>query len=270
MPDPLFESLRRPAPVTPPDTSVIRRRGEQRKRRTTIAAVAGAVLVVVALVAPVAALTRGDDKTTPPILPSPTRTADATWAHTIPADFPLGDGIPMPGEASAQMEHGTGLPLLPCQDGQSSLGQSAGWSDVARATNADAVDPADGIESRVLALYASDTDAEQVVTGIGQMYAACPSRSEPGAEVVERIGDRAWLLTVVGTDKPVGQIVTVAQVGNAVLVQQDALDASHPGGTDAQLADIRAGQEHVVAAMCAFAADPCSAPPPATNTAVPN
>jgi len=223
------------------------------------------------VVAPVAALTRGDDKANPPVLPSPTQTATQTATHTIPGDFPLGDGIPMPGEATAQMERGKGLPLLPCRNGQSSLDQSAGWTDVATATNADVVDQADGTDSRVLALYGSQADAEQAVAAIAQMYAACTSESSgAGDEVAQSLGDgSAWLLTVAGTDGPFGDIVTVVQVGNAVLVQHDTLNADYPGGIQAQLADIRTGQAHVVGAMCVFATERCS-PPPATSTAAPD
>src|SRR5690349_11103538 len=100
MSDPMFQSFREPLEVAPPDPRTLRLRGERRARRTTIATLAGAVLLVVAVVAPVAALTGGDDKSAPPVLPSPspTRTVDVAWVRTIPDDFPLGDGIPMPGE----------------------------------------------------------------------------------------------------------------------------------------------------------------------------
>ena len=59
MPDPMFDSLRQPAPVTPPDLSVIRRRGRQRTRRTAIAAVVGALALVAALGLLPAALATG-------------------------------------------------------------------------------------------------------------------------------------------------------------------------------------------------------------------
>lgn len=258
MADPMFRTLRQPLAVAPPDAAEIRLRGERRGRRTAMASVAGAVLVVVAIVAPVAALTHGDKKSAPPVLPSPSRTADGTWVHKIPDAFPLGDGLPMPGEASAGIEHGKGSPLQPCRVGQSSLGQSGGWTDVASATNADVVDPADGTDSRVLALYTSGAEAEQVVASIGQMYAECsPGSPDGGPQVVQQIGDgNAWLLTLVDPRRPVDQLITVERVGNALLVQTDTFspDARTP---DQKLADVRAGQKQVIAAMCVFAASGC-------------
>jgi len=264
MSDPMFRSFHEPLPVSPPDPRELRRRGERRARRTTIATLAGAVLLVVAVVAPVAALTRGDDKSAPPVLPSPspTRTVDAAWVRTIPGDFPLGDGIPMPGEASAAMERGKGDPLLPCRNGQSSLGQSTGWVDVATATNVGAVDPSDGTDTRVLALYANESGAQQAKASIAQMYAACtPGAPGVDPQIVKRIGNAdAWLLTVSGSHSNAGQLVTVEQVGNALLVQLDYVKVLDIGAADQELAAVRAGQAHVVAAMCVFAAEPCDAP----------
>ena len=274
MPDPAFESFQQPIGVLPPDPREIRRRGDRRSRRTAIATVVGAAAVVAAVVAPVAALTSDNDRPTPPsntTTPTPSPTPSGLWKLSIPDDFPLGDGIPMPGEASAGMQRGKGSAVPPCGDTVSSLGQSAGWTDVATATNADVVDAVDGTDSRVLALYANGADAKQVLASIAQMYDACPP-GQPGVgpEVAQRIGDgNAWVLTLVATDLPVGQIVTVERVGNALLVQHDSLKVSYPGGTDAQLADIRGGQKHVVAAMCIFAADPCAGPPPAAQTSTP-
>ena len=270
MPDPMFDSLRQPAPVTPPDLSVIRRRGRQRTRRTAIAAVVGALALVAAIAVPVAALTGGDDSN-PPILPSPTPTrAAGSWLHTIPGDFPLGAGIPMPGEASAGMERGTGTPLQPCRDGQSSQGQ-AGWADVATATNADVVDPADGVDRRTLALYADASSARAALDSVTQMYAECPpGQSGPAPIAVEPVGDQdAWVVTLAATDSPVADLVTIVRVGNALLVQQDSLRPQDVRSREQQLADVRAGQAPVVAAMCIFAADPCASPPAVTGAATP-
>ncbi|MGY2873836.1 hypothetical protein ACVW00_001026 [Marmoricola sp. URHA0025 HA25] len=270
MSDPMFRSFSQPLEVTPPDASEVRLRGERRARRTTIATVVGAVVLVLAVVAPVAALTNGDKKATPPILPSPSQTqkADGAWVRKVPDGFPLGDGIPMPGEASAATEHDKGLPLMTCRDGQSSLGQSAGWVDVATATNQGVVDPADGVDSRLLALYASGSDAEQAQAHIAAMYGECtPGAPGVGPQVAQRIGDGdAWVLTVADSSSPVAQLVTVERVGNALLVQQDLLRPANVRSFEEQLADVRAGQAQVVAAMCVFAAEPCTAPPPDVAT----
>jgi hypothetical protein len=264
MSDPMFRSFRQPLEVSPPDPRELRLRGERRARRTTIATLAGAVLLVVAVVAPVAALSNGDDKSAPPVLPSPspTRPANVAWVRTIPDGFPLGEGIPMPGEASAQMQRGEGQPLLPCGNGQSSLGQSQGWTDVATASNSRVVDPVDGIDTRLLALYASDQEARQVPVNIAQMYDACtPGAPGVGPEVVRRVGDQnAWTLTYPTSSKPVGQLITIEQVGNAVLVQRDTLNAADDRTVQQRLAEVRAGQRNVVAAMCVFAAEPCAPP----------
>jgi hypothetical protein len=257
MPDPIFDSLRDPAPVVPPDVSVIQRRGEQRKRRTAIATVVGVVAVAAAIVVPLAALT-GGDKAAPPVdRPTPTRTVDGDWVRAIPAGFPLGAGIPMPGEATAQTEHGTGTPLQPCADGQSSLGQ-AGWTDVATATNRGAVDPSDGIDSRLLALYADDASAREALDSIARMYAACPGSGGGVPVSAEPLSDgSAWLLTFEEGSKSAGVLVTATRVGNALLVQQDALRRNDERSRDQQLADVRSGQAQVVAAMCVFAEAGC-------------
>jgi hypothetical protein len=267
----MFDSLRRPAPVTPPDLAVIRRRGEQRSRRTAIAAVVGAVAVVVAIAVPAAVLAGGDDKSSPPILPSPTPTHAATgWVRTIPDDFPLGAGIPMPGEASAGMEHGQGTPLQPCRNGQSTLGQT-GWADVATATNAGAVDPADGADRRTLALYGDAQGAKDALDSVAQMYAACPpGQTGPAPIAAESVGEgNAWVITLEATNSPVAQLVSIVRVGNALLVQQDSLRPQDVRSHEQQLADVRAGQAPVVAAMCIFAADPCASPPAVTGAATP-
>lgn len=262
MSDPMFQSFREPLEVAPPDPRTLRLRGERRARRTTIATLAGAVLLVVAVVAPVAALTGGDDKSAPPVLPSPspTRTVDVAWVRTIPDDFPLGDGIPMPGEASAGIQHDTGSPLLPCRDGQSSLAQSDGWTDVATSTNQGAVDPADGVDARLLALYGTGADAKQAQVSIAQMYGECtPGAPGVGPQVAQPIGDGdAWLLTLADSSSPVAQLVTVERVGNALLVQKDILRPPNVRSFEQQLADVRAGQTHVIDAMCIFAAEPCA------------
>jgi hypothetical protein len=271
MPDPMFDSLRQPAPVTPPDLGVIRRRGEQRKRRTALAAAVGALAVVAAVVVPVAALTGGDQKSAPDpmITPSPTQAANGAWVHRIPDTFPLGDGVGMPGEATATMKRGAGTPLPPCADGQSTEGQS-GWADVATATNGDVVSSTD-VTKRLLALYADASSAKDALDSVVQMYAACPpgqtGQTGPGPMVAERFGAQdAWVVTVGSESPPVGAIVTIERVGNALLVQQDALKPTSVRSRDQQLADVRAGQAQVVADMCIFAAEACATPPTVTQT----
>jgi hypothetical protein len=103
------------------------------------------------------------------------------------------------------------------------------------------------------------------------MYAACPHGPGGGVPIAaERIGhENAWVLTFEESGSSASRLVTVERVGNALLVQQDSLKPSNVRSQDQQLADVRAGQARVVAAMCMFAADPCSAPPPVTETSTP-
>jgi hypothetical protein len=63
----------------------------------------------------------------------------------------------------------------------------------------------------------------------------------------------------------VPDLVTIELVGNALLVQRDSLRPPDVRSTNLQLADVRAGQKNVVAAMCIFAADPCPSTGPSPS-----
>jgi hypothetical protein len=272
MSDPMFRSFRQSVEVTPPDPAEIRRRGERRGRRTTIAAVVGAVALVVAVVAPVAALTHGDDKTTPPVItPTRTPTPNGQWRLAIPDDFPLGDGVPMPGEASASMRRGETTPLTWCGSHLWSADQLPASTDVASATNSDVVGTADGTDTRTLAVYPDAETAKQIVAVIEQALDGCPGSGSGESERAERMADEeAWLLTSASTPRQVASLLSLKRVGNALLLQQDGLRGQDQSTAAQRLADIRAGQRHVVAAMCLFAADACATPPAATQTSLPD
>jgi hypothetical protein len=258
MSDPIFESFKQPVEVAPPDAREIRRRGDRRRRRTAIATVAGAALVVAAVVAPVAALTSGDERTGPPVLtpspsPSPSPSPDGAWVQVVPDGFPLADGVPMPGEGIAQVRHDVGSPLTVCGTELWSADHPEGWVDVATATNADDVDPADGTTGRTLALYADETGAKRVLATLAEELDACSVRQYGD---IRRVGDSdAWALRLVATSSPEGELITVVRAGNALLLQRDGLQTGL--GVEEQLGYVLAGQESVVAAMCVFAAEPC-------------
>ena len=270
MPDPIFESFQQPVEVSPGDPRDIRRRGDRRRRRTAIATVAGAAAVIAAVVAPVAALSGGDEKPAPPLYtPSPTATPSGAWRLTVPGDLPLGDGVAMPGEATAPVHPGEGTTLSVCGTDVWSADRPEAWTDVATATNADDVEAADGTDSRTLALYPDGAAAKRVLAGVAQALDACssdPSGHGPGT--AERVGDGyAWVLRrpeATGSG-PSSALVTAARVGNALLVQRDDLRSGGDLTMDEAVAFYREGQAGVVAAMCVFAADPCaSADPPGT------
>lgn len=274
MPDPIFESFRQPVEVVPPEVGEIRRRGERRRRRTAIATVVGAVVAVAAVIVPVAALTGGESSAPPitPMTPSPTPTSSPTtsgvWQLTVPENFPLGDGLPMPGEATAPVRHDEGTTVAVCGGEVWSAEEPVPWTDVATATNADDVDPADGADSRTLALYPDAETAKQTLSGLEHALDVCPATTggDP-AGTADRVGDAdAWVLRLSAVSRPVGQLVTFTRVGNALLVQtDDVADVAALEQVEEQLGYVRAGQAAVVEAMCVFAADPCASSDPSAG-----
>jgi hypothetical protein len=263
MPDPIFESFQERVELSPPDPREIRRRGDRRRRRTAIATVAGAVVAVAAVIAPVAALTRGDDGPPPPAI-TPTSTPTGRWLLTVPENFPLGHGVPMPGEATAPVHQDEGTTLTACGSEIWSADRPEPWADVATATNADAVDAADGTDSRTLALYPDAATAKRVLADAADALDACPAQEAGGnGETVERVGNgNAW---VVDRSESGGELFFAVRVGNALLLQRDGFGAAGPGNLDEELTFFRENQATVLEAMCIFAADPCPGSAPSAT-----
>ncbi len=249
-----------------------RRRGDQIRRRTHTLLAAGAAAAVVAITIPVIALTTGDDaKELPPADPTPEHTvelsedADGAAQTTIPDDFPLAEGLPVP-EESGELDE-------PSRNNESML--AAGELTACGTVTAPA-NPADRLTTRAtgadegsareLQLFRTRGQAAEAMALLRELYGRCAvDESEPPYVVRTSVsdpgvGDEALAVERV-TDGGVGRTVLVfVTVGNALLVH-----LTGDAGSDASALreEAVAGIEPVLAAMYAAflpEADPDTTP----------
>jgi hypothetical protein len=261
MPDPIdeLEGFTMPT-VHPLPPGEVRRRGDRIRRRNRALATVGGMAVVAAIAAPLAAVASHQGSSGPePADPGPS----VAWVRTIPADFPLTDGLP----TTTKTRDGY-------QPQAVDVCESEAWAtgdatDVRQATYSDGIE---GGDDRVLALFPTQADAESSVDALDAGVRACADRTggaTRSAEVVPSdVGDQslAWANQMGDGQMFVFQAV---RVGNAVLLDS----AFAMGGGDTQVVRqtvdlLQRRSADVLASMCVFSAEPCDAPPATGEGAV--
>jgi hypothetical protein len=261
MPDPIEELENFTSPgltMTPMPASEVRRRGTRLRRRNTALATVAGVAAVAVIATPLAVAAGGHNSSNPQPVPPATQQA-TEWVTTIPADFPLTDGMPEKNghDGSPVTARDTYEPQAVdvCEGGE-------GWApdgakDVSQATY---TGESEGGQDRTLALYGDDGAATATLTSLTAQVEACAASSAGKNRSAEVVASDADSLSYVDHMSDAGDMFvhTVQRVGNALL-----LDSTYAmGGGDPQvvqqtvnlLTDKSAG---VLDAMCAFAPDPC-------------
>jgi hypothetical protein len=259
------------SPMNALPAAEIRRRGDRLRRRNNALAGAGGALAVAALIGIPVAInannTPAEIQPAPPA-PSPTETESQTtapvdWLTTIPADFPITEGMVTGG---GQAFEGGVDAFSICDFGYPT---SRGTADTQTWVYSD-----DGESSatRVIQLWSDDEAARASVQALEQAVQDCPAQPTPGGEdIIEsklvdfRTGgdvSTTFIQQIVADDGLVSQlsVVEVTVVGNAVLVDWSYGSAAGDDVVDfvtQRLAELSAETR---AAMCVFAADPCAGP----------
>lgn len=275
MPDPMDELENFTSPgltMDPLPAAEVRRRGNRLRRRNTALAAAGGVLAVAVIAAPFAVMAGHTSSSDPD--PAPKPGPGVTWQQTIPADFPLSDGMP---RATAQDEYVAQADADAC-DG-------LGWSPDGPPPTVDVQQIVqtenEGGVDRALALYADDEAAARARQGLQARVRECAAETDGKSRYTEDVSSSASSLVYVDHVSEIGEMYAhqVVQVGNALLL---TTVYSMGGGDPAivqQTADlIERKNAPVVDAMCVFsstgcgstsnAVDPTGAAAPAT-TAIP-
>jgi len=265
--------------VTPLPPSEVRRRGERMRRRHNALAALGGVAAIALIATPIAIIAGGSNQALPPANPSSptvTTTQSATpgrWRTTIPAGFPLAQGWPEPTEPGDGLGiAGPSRNLAVDEPGAMCPATAVSVPAPVDELAATWTQPAD-YRSRQLLLFADDTQAHQYADWLRDTFANCEGvESGDGYIISASVQDYqpvtfAWNATLrselQGAPAPGIQLVQVAVVGNAVLV-----NAGSDEGSDAQAMNNEyAGQAvDVLAAMDVFEGAP-QATEPAQTTA---
>lgn len=247
MPDPIdqLEGFEMPT-VTPLPPAEVRRRGNRIRRRNNALATVGGIAVVAAIVAPIAVLaSHGRTGSAPqPAAPSPS----VTWVQQVPADFPLGDGLPRATIRDTYEQQA--VPVC----------ENAVWApdgvDVRQAVQTES----EGGWDRSVAVYATENDASRARTTLAAQVERCAAATDGKARWAEVVASGADSLVYVDHVSDAGDMFAhrVVQVGNALLVDTTY---AHGGGDPAvvqQTAELLAEKSAgVVGAMCVFSANPC-------------
>ncbi len=249
-------------PLPPAD---VRRQGERLRRRNNALAGAGAALAVAVIVTPIAVLSTGGDGDAGP---DPARPAGVDWVTTIPARFPVDDG--MGGDSGIPTQVGTdvvsGEQVLPAIN----LCGTDVWSptDAADTLGATWSDRVEGGEQRTLALYADDATAERSLSRVAAAVEGCtPSGSAAvpaplDSDLAEQ--STAWVLQYLDSGRPTGDtdVWQVARVGNALLLDKTYVPDADPEVSQQTVTLLAERAAGVVDAMCVFAAEGCATPSP--------
>lgn len=243
--------------MNPMSASEVRRRGTRLRRRNTALATVGGVLAVAVIATPFAVGAGGDGSSNPQPVPPATQTA-TEWVTTIPASFPLTDGMP-----EKNGHDGSPVEARDTYEPQAvEVCEGEGWSpgEATDVSQAAYTGETEGGHDRTLALYSNDGAAATALTFLTTQVEACAAASDGKDRWTDVVESDADSLSYVGHMSDAGDMFvhTVERVGNALL-----LDSTYTmGGGDPQvvqqtvdlLTDKSAG---IVDAMCVFAADPC-------------
>lgn len=294
-----FEELRSltdeggPVPALP--AREVRRRGDRMRRRRNALSAVGAAVAVAALTsgglvvndaltgATPAPAPASQAPSRPAGTPTPAETSEAPavdWVTEIPEGFPLAVGLPEPGgdvpEWTWSDKKSQPLSAVAC-GGDEQLSTDSRRADSLRVQ----VTPPDASVWRHVILFEDDAAARQAYTDARSSAIVCAEMSPVGDDT--EVTEARWEMTedrraghpvvqvrgriyAAGTETRVpGRVATqVVRVGNALLVARidDAASNTEPDADEQQLA---ADVDTIVAAMCAFEAEPCAEPPAVTE-----
>jgi hypothetical protein len=259
MRDPLdeLESFTSPGlTMNPLPASEVRRRGTRMRRRNNALAAVGAVAAVALIATPIAMAAGGGNAGHTPD-PAETPTA-VPWVTTIPAGFPLTDGLPETnGHDGSPVEARPGYhqqAVEVCADEAWTPDQT---TDVQQATY---TGESEGGQDRTLALYRTGRAAEEAMTTLTARVQQCAAASAGEGRSAEVIAADADTVAYADHVSDAGDMFVnrVVRVGNAVL-----LDSTYAmGGGDPQVVQqtvdlLEEDAAGTVDAMCVFAEDPC-------------
>ena len=264
--------------VTPLPPSEVRRRGERLRRRHNALAAVGGVAAIALIATPIAILAGGDNQAlqpTNPSSPTVTTTQSATpgvWLTTIPAGFPLAQGWPEPTEPGEGLGiAGPSRNLAVDEPGAMCPATAVSVPAPVDELAATWTQPAD-YRSRQLLLFASNGQAQQYADWLRDTFANCEGvESGDGYVISASVVDYqpvtfAWNATLrselQGAPAPGLQLVQVAVVGNAVLVNAGSDEGSSAQAMNNEYAGQVVG---VLAAMDVFTGEPQSSDSPHTT-----
>lgn len=244
----------------PLPASEVRRRGARLQRRNRVlAGVAGAAAVAVVAV-PFAVASAHHGSSAPQPMPAPAH----TWTQTIPAGFPLTDGMP---DGSRVMRADVQDALQPCGTQAWSFDGPVRTTDHASAWY---TQDSEGGRTRGLAVYPTGDDASRAMRLIRRDVGACPSQDVQGPSnqtftwepAASDLGDDSavWVSRYSDPSGLTGEmdVVQVVQVGNALLVDH----AHGTGAGDSAVVDQLVGQladatSPILADLCVFSDPAC-------------
>jgi hypothetical protein len=254
MPDPIDElegfTMSTVNPLPPGD---VRRRGDRIRRRNNAVAAIGGLVVIAAIATPLAVIAghHGSSDSVPP-----TRTVE--WTHTVPAAFPLTDGMPAATQTRPGFEQ---------QDVDVCANQAWSTDGATDARQATYTGETEGGSDRVLAVYPTERDAELALEALDANTQACAAETEDAKQrwvtvVPSDVGQGSLTYANHMSDAGDMFVVQVVRVGNALL--RDTTYAM--GGGDPQVVQqtadlLEENSAEVVASMCVFSATPCETPP---------
>ncbi len=252
-------------PLPPSD---VRRQGDRLRRRNNVLAGVGAAVAVAVIVTPLAILgSRGDGDASPDPAPTP-RTE---WRQSIPADFPLGDGMPDDAVVSADPPYGE-VVMETVNLCDAEVWSAADARDLLGAVWTNGIE---GGEQRTLAVYADDAAAEQAVRAfddaIGGGCSIGNQASSTDVTPLNSQGTLGWVESYVREGAPSGaRVGQLTLVGNALLL--DHVFVPEQSGAVAEqaaqtLADSASG---VIEAMCVFSPLGCAGENEAPETTAPD
>ena len=231
------------------------------KHRATLLVVAAILVVGMVIGALEGAGVLWKDEDTPPPEPGP------AWVTAIPADFPLGQGLPPEGgdneprQTSEALDEPWTLDLC---------GTTASSTDAGRVAFRSVVQPIPAAgHTRQLGLYPDADAAHAVLEDFRTRLADCPTVTIPdGGPVGDATvrwetrpfaaGEDALVATAIYEDSVFASHYAVVRVGNAVYAQTyDGEFGGAPEGADTVDKRARPTAQRMAARMCAFAASPC-------------
>jgi hypothetical protein len=254
-------------PLPPSD---VRRQGDRLRRRNNVLAGVGAAVAVAVIVTPLAILgTRGDGDASPDPAPTP----QTEWLQSIPADFPLGDGMPDDavvsddppyGEIVMETVHLCDSEVWSADDARDLLG--AMWTN-----------GIEGGEQRTLAVYADDAAAEEAVRAfddaIGGGCSIGNQNMSTDVNPLSSQGTLGWVESYVREGAPSGaRVGQLTLVGNALLLDHVFVPEQSGAVTEQAAQTLADGASGVVEAMCVFSPLGCAgeSEPPETIDPDPN
>ncbi|MEP9361872.1 hypothetical protein ABLE68_02830 [Nocardioides sp. CN2-186] len=250
MPDPMDELENFTSPgltMDPLPAAEVRRRGTRLRRRNTALAAAGGVLAVAVIATPFAVMADHTGSSEPQPAPSPS----ASWQQTIPADFPLAEGLPTPVDTTSTYAS----PVTDVCKGMA--WDTAGTTDLRQATYT----ASEGGSTHTLALYSTERDAERTLLSLQAAAQACAVQTDGQDRTVELLttGQDGESLTYANHYSDGGDLdaVRFVRAGNAILQA-----TRYSIGVPAQDTADQVVQESatVVDSMCVFSAAGCDAP----------